>query len=568
MQTSLGSASLEKKKIVANLFFPGVIDPGTNKYNRIVKTWTCSACPSRKDPIWADLSHGCHNLINHIQSRHGRQWAEKYEEYIKAGSKPFFDKVSDKAKDAYNVIEHIIMTNSSLSLVDNFYFRRFKQEACCRRTLTNYIMRLSNVVCLHIKEEMPTKIGIVLDGWTGQDKVYYVGIFAHYVVDGVFKRPLIAICPPVVETSHSSNSYYLTILSTLRWYGKSVDDIAYIISDNCSTMKSLAGGDFLNKPFIGCASHKLNLAVKRFLGINCKEGSEAWKNRTKNQVNRQMLIKVCHDACVTLRSTLNIAILREEMEEGSFVIPLLDQETRWTSIMDMLTRFVRLYPTMATIKDFHASLPSLVDYHAMKDLAVELSVLKDAMVKLQGNQTNIYHVNFMFKALMRRYPGELNHYLEQDSVFERAIFNILNNTPLSPEELDAAAVFEIADTTPTLIPALGSFDADVEIEINLFKKNKVAKYDLDWINNITPTSCQVERLFSKAGLCQGKLRTRMLSKLFEARMILKENKEYWLNVYYNASYQVRIDQGHQMMQQALDEDEEDISCIDDESDED
>jgi hypothetical protein len=83
MQTSLGSASLEKKKIVANLFFPGVIDPGTNKYNRIVKTWTCSACPSRKDPIWADLSHGCHNLINHIQSKHGRQWTEKYEEHTK-----------------------------------------------------------------------------------------------------------------------------------------------------------------------------------------------------------------------------------------------------------------------------------------------------------------------------------------------------------------------------------------------------------------------------------------------------------------------------------------------------
>ena len=34
----LASASLEQKKIVANLFFPGVIDQGTNKYNRIVKT--------------------------------------------------------------------------------------------------------------------------------------------------------------------------------------------------------------------------------------------------------------------------------------------------------------------------------------------------------------------------------------------------------------------------------------------------------------------------------------------------------------------------------------------------
>jgi hypothetical protein len=46
-------------------------------------------------------------------------------------------------------------------------------------------------------------------------------------------------------------------------------------------MKSLAGEDFLNKSFIGYATHKLNRAVKRFLGINCKEGSEAWRNRTE-----------------------------------------------------------------------------------------------------------------------------------------------------------------------------------------------------------------------------------------------------------------------------------------------
>ena len=59
---------------------------------------------------------------------------------------------------------------------------------------------------------------------------------------------------------------------------------------------------------------------------------------------------------------------------------------------------------------------------------------------------------------------------------------------------------------------------------------------------------------------QGKLRTRMLSKLFEARMILKENKEYWLNVYYNASYLVRIDQGFHMIQQALYVAIEDVSC--------
>ena len=98
----------------------------------------------------------------------------------------------------------------------------------------------------------------------------------------------------------------------------------------------------------------------------------------------------------------------------------------------------------------------------MKDLAVKISVLKDAMVKLQGNQTNIYHVNFMFKTLMKCYPGELNHYLEQENIFDRAIFNIFSNTPLSPEQLDAAAVIEVTDTTQTSIPTFGSFDADVE----------------------------------------------------------------------------------------------------------
>ena len=64
---------------------------------------------------------------------------------------------------------------------------------------------------------------------------------------------------------------------------------------------------------------------------------------------------------------------------------------------------------------------------SMKNLAVELSVLKDAIVKLQGNPTNMYHVNFMLKTLMKRYPGELNHYLRQESVFDTAIFNILSN---------------------------------------------------------------------------------------------------------------------------------------------
>ena len=89
---------------------------------------------------------------------------------------------------------------------------------------------------------------------------------------------------------------------------------------------------------------------------------------------------------------------------------------------------------------------------------------------------------------------------------------------------------------------------------------------MDLIRNITPTSCQAERLFSKAGLCQGKLRNRMLSKLFEARMMLKENKDYWLNEY-DENYVVRNDRGYRMMQRGWDIPIEDASAYDDSDDE-
>jgi hypothetical protein len=201
---ALVTESSEKKKTVVNLYFPGVLVKGTMKYATAVKKWKCNACPLSKDGIWADLNKGCHNLVNHIQSKHGNQWSDLYEKHVGVGVKPYFDRVSDKAKLAYNFIEQIVMTNQSLSIVDNFFWRRDHPNACSRVTVTNYIMRLANVIYRHIKAEMPDKFGLLLDGWNGNDKTYYIGIYVHYVVDGVLKRPLIAICPPVCETTHSS----------------------------------------------------------------------------------------------------------------------------------------------------------------------------------------------------------------------------------------------------------------------------------------------------------------------------------------------------------------------------
>ena len=49
----------------------------------------------------------------------------------------------------------------------------------------------------------------------------------------------------------------------LELFGKSLDNVTSLIGDNVSTNKALA--DLCEKPLIGCASHRFNLAVKVFL---------------------------------------------------------------------------------------------------------------------------------------------------------------------------------------------------------------------------------------------------------------------------------------------------------------
>ena len=65
------------------------------------------------------------------------------------------------------------------------------------------------------------------------------------------------------ETSQDADMHQLFIISTLATHGKKLDNVCALIGDNCSTNNSMATK--CNIPLIGCFSHILNLAVKKFL---------------------------------------------------------------------------------------------------------------------------------------------------------------------------------------------------------------------------------------------------------------------------------------------------------------
>jgi hypothetical protein len=67
----------------------------------------------------------------------------------------------------------------------------------------------------------------------------------------------------VRSDDYGADSHLESIEKFLTNLGKTMVNVTVMMGDNCTTNLSLANK--ANKPFIGCYSHRLNLAVKSFV---------------------------------------------------------------------------------------------------------------------------------------------------------------------------------------------------------------------------------------------------------------------------------------------------------------
>jgi len=106
-----------------------------------------------------------------------------------------------------------------------------------------------------------------IDGWTSSN-THFVGIFAVYEKREVISTPLLAVSPLEEEEDQSAESHIAFIYDTLELYKKKIVNVVFLVADNCNTNRCIS--DTLKIPMVGCASHRLNLAVKcnRILWIN------------------------------------------------------------------------------------------------------------------------------------------------------------------------------------------------------------------------------------------------------------------------------------------------------------
>lgn len=287
--------------------------------------------------------------------------------------------------------------------------------------------------------------------------------------------------------------------------------------------------------FLGCYAHKLNLAIKRWLGILFNERND---QRTTDQKRRAYLICKIHAVAIKLRNVLTSARLREIID-SDYRSPLLDQETRWLSTFAMVKRFLSLEPIINELEDVsvHALMPNQQELREIRVLSEDMEWLSKYMVAIQAPDINIKDARELFNVIDHEFHGEFSFYLSEDAGiisdpdFDSGVVIVLSGSESSLNEAQRESLipFRIADDSVSRMSLPARPKPSEVLEVARKRSCIQTCYDRKSLQAIPATSCRVERLFSKCGVVLNKHRTRLLPRNFEARMILLENQSYWVN---------------------------------------
>ncbi len=249
--------------------------------------------------------------------------------------------ISNKARSIYAWIVVIIENNLPFTYVESESVRSMistKIDTISRKTITKYINNLSMTVVDIIADQLPNVFCLIIDGWSDGNGTHYVGIYACYnnIEQNVAKMLMLALSPLEDETNFTAQNHVNFIIDTLNWYNKTLNNVCCLIGDNTNTNPAIA--NIIGIPLVGCASHKLNLYVKkvyyesenRLLSFidNIRKVSKKLRNLKFEGQQRKL-----------------------QMDQGLQPLkPVVDMVVRWTSTYSMITRYMELKPLISHIE--------------------------------------------------------------------------------------------------------------------------------------------------------------------------------------------------------------------------
>ncbi|KAL3673203.1 hypothetical protein V7S43_019059 [Phytophthora oleae] len=276
--------------------------------------FTCKQCGN---PRKQASGTGYTNLISHLKTKHPG-YADLYEESQQNARRSLVDHgfVDPRMMEIFKWMEWVIVRNHALGEVDDPLTRSLAGiKAVSSKTLLRYMRHVAAKVGESTSQDITGAFGLMFDGWAC-GTLHFVAIYGVFVQDGARRQVLLAVSP--AEFGQTANAHIEMVDAVLELYDKDSAMMLFFIADNCAT--NLAITNRLSVPLIGCASHRFNLAVCRFL--------EPFKP----------IIDQVQALVVQLRYPKNAA----ELARHTHLKPLKANATRWSSTFTMLERYVKI----------------------------------------------------------------------------------------------------------------------------------------------------------------------------------------------------------------------------------
>ncbi|ETI53129.1 hypothetical protein F442_03865 [Phytophthora nicotianae P10297] len=213
------------------------------------------------------------------------------------------------------------MDRMPVSFCERFLVRKnAKMEPISAATLQKYIDLLYTYVRDDIALKLSEKFGVVIrDG-------------RHFIVMAVFDDPTVSK-PKERNPNYDESIQCLTrcfvllaFSDTLSTFNRPWESIIFMIGDNCSVNQAI-GRKLGALPFIGCASHRFQLAVNDVLA------------------NEDTLLAKIHALMKHLSTIKCRAALRKVTPLASAV----RNATRWLIVFSMVERYTKLHPALQSM---------------------------------------------------------------------------------------------------------------------------------------------------------------------------------------------------------------------------
>jgi len=246
------------------------------KVNGAAESYKCAIC---QKVIVQKKNTGYTNLMHHVQGSH-KDYQNVVAIALEKNKIPFAG--TDSSRNMYEWVKWIVHDHLEFTFVESEHVRRNTNlKPICVNTLKKYFemitLRVKSAVKERIKDELI--FGVVIDGWSDGMSNHYLGVFFQCKLGSY----LLGHRKLVDNTNQTALNNYNTISIILEEYGKHIGEVSYIVTDNTNVNPALA--NLMLVPLIGCASHKFNLAVKRYL----------------REKNHEPLIEKINDLCIELR---------------------------------------------------------------------------------------------------------------------------------------------------------------------------------------------------------------------------------------------------------------------------